>query len=375
MINRDNYKDVKGRLNHLKEIKRNAAQTLKRRWAQLRHLLEWADETLFSRAAAIRPTFPSHLETARNDGRSKSLAPSTRKATCEAIRAFFHWAKRKYSRRYRQITDTWIETLRVPKVTGNVKEHELFTVDEVRKLLTLPVETLTEQRDQAAIVFLFLSGARVGAFVSLPIHAIDLENHKVRQMPSLGVRTKNRKEAITYLLNIPDLLEVVARWDGLVRAKLPLNALWYATLTTDGMNFTGSTEAGKGREAAVAKGIRQLCARAGISYHSPHKLRHGHAVYAIKRAKGAADLKAVSQNLMHASLTTTEKIYGGLLDDDVSTRIEALTHTGQPTFNTTALDALVDAIARRLPDRSDAIVDTFVNAMMERLLLRIESAP
>ena len=197
MINRDNYHDVKHYLAYLSEVKQNVAETVTRRWAQLRHLLEWADETLFSRAAAIRPTFPSHLETARNDGRSKSLAPSTRKATCEATRAFFHWAKRKYSRRYRQITDTWIDTLRVPKVTGNVKEHELFTVDEVRNLITLPVETLTEQRDKAAIVFLFLSGARVGAFVSLPIHAIDLENHKVRQMPSLGVRTKNRKEAIT----------------------------------------------------------------------------------------------------------------------------------------------------------------------------------
>lgn len=238
-------------------------------------------------------------------------------------------------------------------MTGNVKEHELFTIDEVRKLITLPVETLTEQRDQTAIVFLFLSGARVGAFVSLPIHAINLENHKVKQMPSLGVETKNRKEAITYLLNIPDLLEVVARWDGLVRAKLPDNALWYATLTTDGMNFTGSTKAGKGREAAVAKGIRQLCARAGISYHSPHKLRHGHAIYAIKRAKYMADLKAVSQNLMHASLTTTESIYGGLPNDDVATRIAALTHTGQPTFNTAALDALADALASRLFEQTE----------------------
>jgi len=375
MINRDNYKDVKEYLNYLKEVKRNAAQTLKRRWAQLRHLLEWSDETPLPKAHTIRPTLPAYLEAARNDGSDKPLAPSTVGATCGAARAFFRWAKRKYPRRYRQITDDWIETLRVPKATGDVKERELFTIDEVRLLTKLPVDTLTEQRDQAAIAFLFLSGARVGAFVSLPIHAIDLENRKVRQLPSIGVKTKNRRKAITHLLDIPDLLEVVARWDRLVRAKLPPDALWYATLTTDGMNFTGSTKAGEGRESAVARGIRQLCVRAGIPYHSPHKLRHGHAVYAIKHAKDMADLKAISQNLMHASLMTTEGIYGGLPDDDVGARIAGLTHFEQPTFDNAAIDALADAIVRRLPDRSDALADALVNAMMERLLAQMEGAP
>lgn len=43
-------------------------------------------------------------------------------------------------------------------------------------------------------------------------------------------------------------------------------------------------------------------------HHSPHKFRHGHAVYALKMAKYVSTLKAVSQNLMHADLSITDGV-------------------------------------------------------------------
>jgi hypothetical protein len=46
----------------------------------------------------------------------------------------------------------------------------------------------------------------------------------MRQWPELGVRTKVVKRATTYLLEILELLEVVAEWDALVREKLPATA-------------------------------------------------------------------------------------------------------------------------------------------------------
>ena len=54
--------------------------------------------------------------------------------------------------------------------------------------------------------------------------------------------------------------------------------------------------------------MRRLCEKAGVPYEPPHKLRHGHAVYALKCAQDVADLKAVSQNLMRASPTTTDSM-------------------------------------------------------------------
>jgi hypothetical protein len=61
-----------------------------------------------------------------------------------------------------------------------------------------------------------------------------------------------------------------------------------------------------------------------LPYHSPHKFRHGHAVYGIKHAKDIGDLKALSQNLMHDSLQVTDKIYGILSFLDVKERITRL---------------------------------------------------
>ena len=59
-------------------------------------------------------------------------------------------------------------------------------------------------------------------------------------------------------------------------------------------------------------------------YHSPHKFRHGHAVYALKNAKDVSALKAVSQNLMHENLTITDGVYGILSENDVRKEIAEL---------------------------------------------------
>ncbi|MCJ7433616.1 MAG: hypothetical protein MUO77_09030 [Anaerolineales bacterium] len=64
--------------------------------------------------------------------------------------------------------------------------------------------------------------------------------------------------------------------------------------------------------------------KVGLSYHSPHKFRHGHAVYALKNAKDVPALKAVSQNLMHSNLSITDGVYGILSDLDVKDQISAL---------------------------------------------------
>lgn len=53
---------------------------------------------------------------------------------------------------------------------------------------------------------------RATAFGTLPIKCVDIAARKVSQLPTMGVKTKNRKAAITTLLDIPDLLEVVTDW-------------------------------------------------------------------------------------------------------------------------------------------------------------------
>jgi len=140
-----------------------------------------------------------------------------------------------------------------------------------------------------------------------------------------GVRTKNKKRATTYLLDIPDLLDVVQCWDDVVRSRLAESALWYAPLVQAGVALAKAYEKSQNRRVKFSTSLRRLCERAGVRYRSPHKLRHGHAVHALALAKDVADLKAISQNLMHSDLKTTDGIYGILKDEDVMTRIGGLT--------------------------------------------------
>ena len=83
-------------------------------------------------------------------------------------------------------------------------------------------------------------------------------------------------------------------------------------------------EAGEHRSSIATRDLTRWLSKVGLTYHSPHKFRHGHAVYALKNAKDVSVLKAVSQNLMHENLTITDGIYGILSETDVRKQISEL---------------------------------------------------
>jgi integrase len=59
----------------------------------------------------------------------------------------------------------------------------------------------------------------------------------------------------------------------------------------------------------------------GLPYRSPHKFRHGFAVYALKQAQDIADFKAISMSLIHANMSITDGIYSVLSEQDFNDRI------------------------------------------------------
>lgn len=214
-------------------------------------------------------------------------------------------------------------------------------VEQEQRIAAVSVETLRLERARVAACFLFLSGMRTDAAATLPVSCVDIARREIHQLPELGVRTKNRKAAITYLLNIPELLKVVQDWDKIVQI-LPRNCLWYSPLTSDGMHLLPSAVPHTGRGDLLGRDLRLICARAGVTYLSPHKLRHGHVVYALKQARDMADLKAISQNVMHASVTITDQIYGQLINNDVGQIIGGL-GTGNPLAGSEdKLDQLIE---------------------------------
>lgn len=63
-----------------------------------------------------------------------------------------------------------------------------------------------------------------------------------------------------------------------------------------------------------------------IPYHSPHKFRHGCAVFSLKHAENIGQLKAISQNLMHANISITDGIYGILSESDIRKQMEIISN-------------------------------------------------
>lgn len=330
MIDRSNWKLTRAYLAFRIEVDQigKGSARLEEDW--LRHLLEWAKDKPFARAPHIRPAFPTYLLNARLDGKAKPLSRLYVLKVIGTARRFFSWLTRHRLGFSKIITPAWLDTLKPPTMTIEPIEHEAVTLEEVRAMAQAPALTTGERRIRAAAVFLFLSGIRIDAFVSLPLAAIDINVGSVKQWPGLGVRTKFKKRATTFLLPLPELLEVVATWDREVRALLPAEGLWFAPLSPETGEIDTTLRAiGEQRSHKARKDLKNWLERVGLPYHSPHKFRHGHAVYALKHSKDIGQFKAVSQNLMHSNLSITDGIYGMLSDLDVQQRIAALGSGGE----------------------------------------------
>jgi len=328
MINRSNWLDTKAFLAYQQRTLQNDETTVKRLRVALRPLLEWADAKPFPLARTFEPTFPAYLAAAKTETGGRYSVSGGEK-TLQIARQFFTFARSEWPAKYKSISESWIQTLQPAKRNSSqsrLKDHAHYRLDDILKIAALPAPVLQDRRDIAAVCFLFLSGMRVGAFTSLPLECIDVKAGKVYQLPEKGVRTKNRKAAVTYLLRIPELMTIVTEWDDFVNRNLSQNDLWYPVLTRDGDGLVAGRLANENRVSAFSKRLKILCARADIPYLVPHRLRHGHVVYALKNVKDMAGLKAVSQNVMHSSVAITDGIYGGLSGSDIEKVISGIGH-------------------------------------------------
>ena len=95
--------------------------------------------------------------------------------------------------------------------------------------------------------------------------------------------------------------------------------------------------------------LKEWMLKVGLPYHSPHKFRHGFAVYALKKAQDMGDFKAISQNMMHSNLSVTDGIYGIFSEQEVKNRITGLNNPPPSSkYSVQELDDLADRLAERL---------------------------
>jgi len=329
LISRTNYKDTRAYITYCAEVMHAAPGSLRLYRTALDHLLKWATDRPFAQAETLRPVFPRYIA----DLAARTVTYQSK--LIETVRNFFSWSMERYPDRYP--ARAWLATLRlVQDQAPSVKTRELYTLAEVLTLIRTPATTLTEQRNQAAVAFLFLSGMRAAAFVTLPLGAVNWQKFEVHQWPSLGVKTKNRKAGTTFLLQnheVQPLITVAQAWQATAQRELGDAGMWYSLIQSDGATFAPEQLPGASRIQNLAHHLETLCLRAGVPYKSPHKFRHGFAVYALSLCKNMEDFKAVSQNLMHQTMSTTDEIYSCLLTNQVADRIANLRTTDTITAN------------------------------------------
>ncbi len=326
LLSRRNWNDTRLYLQYYEEVKHAVPGTLNMYRTALDHLLRWATNIQFKRAADLRPVLPTYLQSLG------TMSESYQTKLLVICRDFFEWGRDRYPDSYPG--KVYRETLYpVKDREGGSDENEMqiCTLDEMLALAAIPVRNLTEMRDRAAACFLFLSGIRAGAFVTLPLQAFNVERGEIKQWPKLGVATKFRKAATTFFVRtneVEPLKDVVREWDELVQRSLAPTAPWY-TLIDRHRNFASDQIPGKSRPQNLARHLGYLCERAGLEYRSPHKFRHGFAVYGLKLCHDMEEYKIISQNLMHKNVTTTDAIYAKMMRRQVAEAIVELGNGGR----------------------------------------------
>jgi integrase len=331
MINRENWKLYNEYLEYRSSVDQISNGSLGIEETHMRYLLEWLQEAPFSKAKDKRPTLPEFLQNCRLDEQEAALSETYLKKILATARRFFLWLSENKPG-YSHLNNTWRNTLKVKRMTHIPHNREAVTLDDIQKIAAVPVHSISDKRIQAAAIFLYLSGMRVGAFVSMPILAVDIQKRIVKQHPNLGVRTKNGKHATTYLLNLPELLSIVQAWDQLVRSALPDHGYWFAPLSFENGDIDPKNlDCPESRRSLVNRQLKLWQREHGLQEYSPHKFRHGHVHYGMNNSRNISEYKAVSMNVMHSSMEITDSFYSVLSDNEVQNRIRNLGNQSEQT--------------------------------------------
>lgn len=267
--------------------------------------------------------FKRHLERSTNPRTSKPISAATIDGTLRELKGFFRWLADQPGYRSRigySDAEYFSPSNQVARQAQARQWKPHPTPEQIRHVLEqMPTDTVIERRDRAVIAFLFLTGARDGAAITLQLRHVDLAQRHV-YFDSRDVHTKRSKTFMTWFFPVgDDVRQIVADWITELREV----HLWGADdpLFPRTRVCVGNT----GRFAAAgiertpwstAGAIRKLFPRAfrdaGLSEFIPHRVRDTLAELGNKLCRTPEEFKAWSQNLGHSDVMTTFMSYGSV---------------------------------------------------------------
>lgn len=258
------------------------------------------------------------------------------------IKDFYCWLSMQP--RYKSkivLTDTSYFTLdrKQTRMALNQPKKRIPTPEIIKKaVISIRVENEIDRRDQALMIFAFISGMRIDAIISLPLGCIDMDKMLISQDPNQGVRTKFAKDIPTTIFIFDEgLVSIFKEWVRFLKEeKLFTDAdpLFPCTKieqeSPDSYCFVANKLERKfWKNANGARNIfKKRFEIAGLEYFTPHSFRHTAVNTALSLCKTPSDFKAVSQNLGHKNIATTMFDYASLPEDEVVKHVKNITSKG-----------------------------------------------
>ena len=212
---------------------------------------------------------------ARKGKEGQAAAPATMARRISSIRAFYQWMVRN-----ERLDHNPAERLGSPKVPR--RSPRFLDIDETTVVVESPSQSGRLQlRNRALIELIYGSGLRVSEAVSVDIQDLDIHEGLVR------VQGKGNKERIVPFG--PPCGEALS--------------VWIDTLDGNGAVFRNRS-GGRLSSRSAWRIVRDAGIKNGVTGLHPHALRHSCATHLLG---SGADLRAIQEQLGHASLSTTQR--------------------------------------------------------------------
>lgn len=267
--------------------------------------------------------FKRHLSKRTNARNGAPLSNSTNNATLREMKMFLDWLADQpgYKSKINRSDVAYLTPDRKSETArrGSLWKPHPSPAQALHLLAQMPKETAVQRRNRALIAFLFLTGSREGAAITLRLGHVDLNNSCV----SFDGRSVNTKFGKTFTTGFypfgEEAVRIVRGWITELREQL---------LFSDADPLFPKTHVGIGasrrfevlgilREpwaspSSAAKVFKGAFRAAGYPPFSPHRVRDTLAELAREHCRTPEDYKAWSQNMGHEDVLTTFRSYGSV---------------------------------------------------------------
>ncbi len=215
--------------------------------------------------------------------KSRKLKESSINRAVSSVKGFY-----KYCLRFDIAKKNPFENIK--SISNSRKLPDLFSVEEIKKLLSMPDDSVFGLRDRLIIELFYSTGCRIAELVGMNLFDIS-----IRSM-SILVRGKGRKQRFVFLSE--DTAKLLKRYLGVRKQILKSDNTEDASALI--LNRRGKRITERGVRFILDKYLERL--KSG-KHVSPHSFRHSFATHLLDNG---ADLRMVQELLGHSSISTTQ---------------------------------------------------------------------